>query len=261
MMKNRYWRFFGQDNHAIIMAFDHGGRGRIPVDDPGRIISQAVEGGIDGILTTYGIAKHFRKEIGKTGLMLRIDAGGSALAKSRRSPRARYTIDDALHLGVDGLMCMGVVGVEEDPEYMQLVADISAACDRWGLIAAGEMTPDSPAYSADLQSRSPDKMKVACRVAAELGLDLIKTQYIPPVEDFKTVVANTYLPIVALGGPANPDSRVVLSYVRDAMDAGCQGVAMGRNVWNHSNVAGFVSAIRKIVHENTDVDTAMKELE
>jgi DhnA family fructose-bisphosphate aldolase class Ia len=260
-MKSRYWRFFQEDNKTIIMAFDHGGGGRIPVDDPGKVISDAVKGGIDGILTTYGIAKNFRKEIGKAGLMLRIDAGGSALAPSRRLPRARYAIEDALRLGADGIMCMGVVGVEEDPEYMQLVADTAAACDKWGLLAAGEMTPNSVAYSPDLASRPPEKMKVACRVAGELGLDLIKTQYIPPVESFKTVVANTYLPIVALGGPANPDSRVVLAYIREAMDAGCFGVAVGRNIWNHPNVTGFVSAIRKIVHEDADVDTAIKELE
>jgi DhnA family fructose-bisphosphate aldolase class Ia len=158
-------------------------------------------------------------------------------------------------------MCMGVVAVEEDPEYMQLVADVAAACDKWGLVAAGEMTPNSVAYAADFESRPPEKMKVACRVAGELGLDLIKTQYIPPVDAFKTVVANTYLPIVALGGPANPDSRAVLAYVKDAMDAGCRGVAMGRNVWNHENVAGFVSAVRRIVHQGADVDAAMKELE
>lgn len=124
-------------------------------------------------------------------------------------------------------------------------------------MAAGEFTPDTPAYSPDFASRPPEKMKVACRVAAELGLDLIKTQYIPPIEAFRTVVANTYVPIVALGGPADPDTAKVLRGVREAMDAGCRGVAMGRNVWSHPNVRGFVTAIRKIVHEDADVESAL----
>ena len=162
--------------------------------------------------------------------------------------------------GVDGIMTHGVVGSEEDPEFMQMVADNAAACDKWGLVAAGEMTPFTRAHSADLALRSPENMKIACRIAGELGLDFVKTQFIPPVEAFKTVVANTYIPLLALGGPYNPDTKAVLQYVRDSMDSGMHGVVMGRNVWNHPNVAGLISAICRIVHENTDVDTALKEL-
>lgn len=259
-MKNRYYRFFRKDENAVMMAFDFGAGGRTIVDDPGKILSAAVEGGIDGFLATYGICKNFRKEIGKAGLMLRIDAGGSALSPGKRLPHPRYAIEDALRLGVDGIMSHGIVGSDDDPEYMQMVADIASGCDRWGLVAAGEMTPDHTAHEADLSTRPPEKMKVACRIAGELGLDFIKTQFIPNVADFKTVVANTYIPLLALGGPYVKDDRVVLQYVRDSMDSGMHGVVMGRNIWNHPNVAGIVSAVCKIVHQNTSVETALKEL-
>lgn len=255
MTKNRWWRFFKNDGKALIMAFDHGGGGNIWID-PAKVIPAAVEGGIDGLLSTYGVLKNFKKEISQIGTMLRMEVFGSSISKSGNVVGSPYSVEDAVRLGADGIMFMGFVGTDKDTETMQYIANVNVACEKWGLVTSAEMLPNG--FSKDPEDRTLEKMNIACRVAAEIGIDFVKTQFTGP--EFKKVVDNCYVPILVLGGAKVPDERAVLQNAKDAMDAGCKGLVIGRNVWEHKNIAGMASALKKIVHENASVDEALKEI-
>lgn len=263
-MKNRYYRFFQEDGKSLMMAFDQGGLGKTD-SDPEKIISAAVRGGIDGVLTTYGVLKNFGHLLGKIGVLMRIDAFPSALSDQPFLPKmADYTVEDIIRLGADGIVCNGMPGfqhngIDYDKESVQMLTKVVSMCDRYGLLAGAEMLPNN--FSTNPKDRTIDAMKIGCRLAAELGLDFVKTEYVHTVEEFKAVTQNCYVPIVALGGPFSKDSRAVLQYVRNAMDAGCKGIVMGRNIYSHENVEGMVRALRKVIHENADPDTAMLELQ
>jgi fructose-bisphosphate aldolase / 2-amino-3,7-dideoxy-D-threo-hept-6-ulosonate synthase len=45
--------------------------------------------------------------------------------------------------------------------------------------------------------------------------------------------------------------------VRGAMDAGAAGTSIGRNVFQHENPSGIVSALSAMVHGDASVDEAM----
>lgn len=260
-MKNHYYRFFREDGKALILAFDHVSSGDTWTD-PGKIIAEAAAGGMDGIMTTYGIISHYRKEIGRMGTMLRMEVLGSGLVpfdpimgQAMRSP---YTIEDCLHLGVDGIMMMGILANEYDTQNLIHIAGLVADCDRYGLISAAEMLPNG--FSSNPEDRSVRAMNIACRIGAELGLDIVKTAFVEPVEDFKKIVDNCHTDVLALGGARVKDDRAVLQNAKDAMDAGCKGLVIGRNVWEHENVAGMARALGRIVHGNASVDEALKEI-
>lgn len=260
-MKNRYYRFFREDGRALILAFDHAAHGDAWVD-PAMVIRGAAEGGMDGILTTYGVISNFRREMGKMGVMLRMEVLGSGivpynpiLGQPMGSP---YSVDDCLRLGVDGIMTMGIIGGEYDSRNLAYIAKLVAQCNQYGLITAGEMLPNG--FSSDPEDRTIKAMNIACRVGAEIGLDIVKTVFVEPVEQFKQVVANCYVDVLALGGAKVSDDRAVLQGARDAMDAGCKGLIIGRNVWGHNNIAGMARALGKIVHEDAGVEEALKEI-
>lgn len=260
-MKNRYYKFFREDGKALILAFDHGASGDCWVD-PARVISGAAEGGMDGILTTYGVISNFRKEIGRMGTMLRMEVLGSGLVPfnpiTGQPMGTAYDIDDCLRLGVDGIMTMGILGNEYDPKNLVYIAKLVADCNKYGLIAAAEMLPNG--FSSDPKDRSIKAMNIACRVGAEIGLDIIKTVFVEPVDEFKKIIANCYADVLALGGAKVDNDRAVLQNARDAIDAGCKGLIIGRNVWGHRNISGMARALGKIVHENITVDEALKEI-
>jgi DhnA family fructose-bisphosphate aldolase class Ia len=261
-MKNRYYRFFREDGKALILAFDHGGNGNIWVD-PAAVIRAAAAGGMDGILTNYGVLTNFRKEIGRMGCMLRMEVIASGhiqynpiLERPMGSP---YSIEDCLHLGVDGVMTMGIIGTEYDTANMRYIAGVVAACEEYGLITAAEMLPNG--FSSNPEDRNLKAMNIACRAGAELGFDIVKTPFVKPLEDFKKVVANCYADVLALGGEKVNDDRQVLENAKQAMEAGCKGLVIGRNVWGHRNVTGMAAALSRIVHENASVEDVLKEIQ
>lgn len=57
-MKNRYYRLFRKDRKSLILAFDHGVGGDIWIN-PATVIKAAAAGGMDGILSTYGVLSNF----------------------------------------------------------------------------------------------------------------------------------------------------------------------------------------------------------
>ncbi|MDY6780199.1 MAG: fructose-bisphosphate aldolase, partial [Halobacteria archaeon] len=68
------------------------------------------------------------------------------------------------------------------------------------------------------------------------------------------------VPVVIAGGPKAETKREVLDDIRDAMDAGARGVAMGRNIFQQDDVEGMTKAVSRIVHDGKSVDKAMEEL-
>ena len=260
-MKNRYYRFFRDDGKALILAFDHGIGGDIWIN-PATVIKAAAAGGMDGILSTYGVLSNFRKEIGKMGTMLRLEVYGSRLITYDpllgRPMGSPYSIEDCLQFGVDGVMTMGIIGNEYDTANLNYIAGIVAACNRYGIISGTEMLPN--AFSSKPEDRTTKAMNIACRVAAEIGVDFVKTEYVKPLDEFIRIVANCYVPVMALGGAPLNEDRLVLENAHQAMEAGCKGLVIGRNVWVHKNIKGMAAALNKIVHEDATVDEALRIL-
>lgn len=261
-MKNHYYRFFQEDGKALILAFDHflNGNGWI---NPANVITAAREGGMDGILTSYGTISHFRKEIGKMGVMMRMEVIGSGLNKSNpfmeRPMNSPYTVEQCAKLGVDGLMTLGILGGKFDAENIQYISRIAAESAEYGLVVSAEMLPNG--FSSNPEDRTIEAMNIACRVGAEIGVDIVKTEFVKPVEEFKRVVDNCYVDVLVLGGAPVNDDRAVLENARQALDAGCKGLIIGRNVWGHKNIRGMAAALNKLVHEDYTVDEALKLLD
>ena len=60
------------------------------------------------------------------------------------------------------------------------------------------------------------------------------------------------------GGPRMESTRDVLNMVHDSLKAGGSGLSMGRNVFAHPRRVQMVRALRALVHEDADVETALK---
>lgn len=258
-MKSRYYRIFGADDRALILALDHGGAGKFWLDS-GMAIKAAVDAGVDAVLTNYGVAKRFKKEIGHAGLILRSEVYGTACSKGGNpfvsSPsETPFTIEDAVRLGADAIITMGVAGFDYDKQNQLHVARVSAECDRWGLLSGAEMLVGTGKSASDYDIES---LNTICRAAAEIGADFVKATYING-EDFQKVVDNCFVPVVVLGGSKMPDEQL-LTQIRDALDHGAKGIAIGRNIWGREDVGPITRALRKLIHEDCSVEEALKEL-
>ncbi|MCK5176746.1 MAG: fructose-bisphosphate aldolase, partial [Candidatus Aenigmarchaeota archaeon] len=104
-------------------------------------------------------------------------------------------------------------------------------------------------------------VKHAVRIAAELGADIIKTNYTGSAETFREVVDGAMgVPVVIAGGAKGAELNTLIM-VEDAVRAGARGVAMGRNAFQHESPEKLVKAVCQIVHEGKTANEAIKILQ
>ena len=101
----------------------------------------------------------------------------------------------------------------------------------------------------------------AARAGAELGADMIKTNYTGDPDSFARVVETFPVPVIIAGGPKVETDTELLQMISDAIAVGARGVAIGRNVFQRDKPTHIVRAISRIVHDNASVKEALQEVE
>jgi class I fructose-bisphosphate aldolase len=256
--ERRLQKIFAQDGRTVIVACDHAGfMGTVKgLEKPGQLITNVKEAGVDAILTTKGIARAFSSELSNLGLILRADGGASMRSPVMGSLSIVCSVDEACSLGAHAVICMGMIGFPEEPSSLHNLAELTEDGLRCGMPVMAEML----VKPKEGESVTPQDIGFAMRIGVELGADLIKASFARPVEDFRTALQACYRPTVVLGGEKAKDEREVLQGIADALEAGASGVAVGRNVWQHSNPAGICRALVALVHRGASVNEAMKEI-
>jgi DhnA family fructose-bisphosphate aldolase class Ia len=85
------------------------------------------------------------------------------------------------------------------------------------------------------------------RMAAELGADLIKTEYTGDPASMHTVVNSCPVPILVLGGSRTGSDEDVLVFVRSIVKSGAAGVFFGRNVFQADNMPVLLQRVRAVL--------------
>lgn len=238
-------RIFASDGRSVVVAMDHGLPGMAPLaalKDPTNLLQQIRAGGADAILTTPGIAAHFSADIGKLGLILRLDGASTTLSDHFGRMRLIASVEDAMRLGADAVAVMGFCGTPDEGDSLHTLGLVATECRRLGIPLMAEMLPMG--YSA---KPTVEQIVLAARIGAEMGADIIKTKYAGTPETYRQVIESCFAPVLVLGGSAKqPDA--VIAEMREAMAAGSRGVAIGRNVWQAESPEAVTRTLAQIVH-------------
>jgi fructose-bisphosphate aldolase/2-amino-3,7-dideoxy-D-threo-hept-6-ulosonate synthase len=140
----------------------------------------------------------------------------------------------------------------------KVLGDVSRQCIRWGMPLVAMMYPRGKKVKSEYDVEA---VKLASRIGAELGADIVKTNYTGDIDSFREVVDGCPAPIVIAGGPKAETQQEVLQMVWEAIQAGSAGVSIGRNIFQAPNPTKMVRAIYRIVHEGWEVAEARKEIE
>lgn len=253
MFTRRLSRIFRRDGRALIVAFDHGltegpAKG---MESPAGALAAIVSGGADAILTSYGTARRFAQILAPVGLILRLDSGSTTLGGMRPGGQF-FGVEDALRLGADAVAVSAFPGAPEEELSLRTLAMVISEAHRWGLPVMGEMQPGG--FNGGPEHRTVEAIAVAARVAAELGADWVKVPY---AEGFEHVVNTCYVPAVMLGGAKMTDDRAMLEIIKQAVQAGAAGVAIGRNIFQADNPAAMTAAVAAIVHKDATINEAL----
>lgn len=247
-------RIFHPDGRALIVAMDHGlfdgpCKG---LENPAETIAKVVAGGADAVLTSYGIARRFARELAPVGLILRADGGNTSLGQGDGPSALFFGVDEALRLGADAVAVNAFPGSPLEEVTLENLATMTGLAHAWGLAVMAETVPGG--FDSGPEYRTRENIALSVRVGAELGADLIKTPY---AASFERVTSTCYVPVVILGGAKRGNERDMLADIKAAVDAGGAGVAIGRNIFQADDPTAMTAAVASILHEGASVDEAV----
>lgn len=242
---------------TMVVAFDHAVvHGPIPgTIDPARQIQRFADAQADAILLNFGTFRYFaelRSRQCVPGLIARLDwttaLGGAPKASGNQFKSCLVARpEDALRSGSDAVITFLVIG-SDDAEFekneVQRVARVARECERLGM----PLIVESLARGPQVQNPcDPKWVMLHSRMAAELGADLIKTEYTGDPASMHTVVNSCPVPILVLGGSRTGSDEDVLVFVRSIVKSGAAGVFFGRNVFQADNMPVLLQRVRAVL--------------
>lgn len=244
---------------TVIAPMDHGVsngpmKGIIDIDKTVESISQ---GGADAILMHKGIVEQGHRGYGKDiGLIVHLSASTS-LAPNPNNKVIVTSVEKAIQLGADAVSVHVNLGSETESEMLQELGEISETCSYWGIPLLAMMYPRGQKVENE---HDVELVKHAARVGSELGVDIVKTNYTGDPDSFKEVVEGALVPVVIAGGPKVDTDEELLQMVKDSIEVGGAGVAFGRNLFQAENPGKITKAISEVVHNDLEVNGALKFL-
>ncbi|HEX9908776.1 MAG TPA: 2-amino-3,7-dideoxy-D-threo-hept-6-ulosonate synthase [Thermoplasmata archaeon] len=249
--------FDAKSGKTVIVPMDHGiSLGPVKgIADIRATIEKVAEGGASAVVIHKGIVPYAGDSIGrKLGLIVHISASTSLSADSDYKVLVARA-DDAAVLGADAVSIHCNLASEMED---RMIADFGTVSDRCRELGMPLLAMCYPRGKKAKSQFDVDAVKQCARVAAELGADVVKTNYTGSIDSFKEVVRGTPIPVVIAGGPKMDNDSAVLQMVHEAMEAGARGVSIGRNVFQHDDVAFITRAISRVVFEGMSPQEAYR---
>jgi len=243
--------------HAVIVPLDHGIsmgpiRGLIDIKSTIDAISN---GGATAVVEHKGIVPYGHRSFGQDiGLIVHLSASTSL----DLDPNAKIlvtTVEEAIKMGADAVSIHVNIGSGTDSRMLSDLGNVSRKCNEWGMPLLAMIYPRGPKIDDPFDV---DLVKHCARVGAELGADIVKTNYTGDIDTFREVTRGALVPVVIAGGPKMDSDERVLQMVKDSIEAGGKGVSIGRNVFQHRNIIGITKAISGILLDGLEVEAAMK---
>jgi predicted phospho-2-dehydro-3-deoxyheptonate aldolase len=241
---------------TVIIPMDHGVTlGPIQgLQDIDKTVNMVIRGGANATIVHKGIVTSTnRTEDTDIGLIIHLSASTS-LNPEPNDKISVCDVEEALSLGADAVSVHVNIGAGTESFMLESLGRTAKECNRWGLPLLAMMYPRGDKVEVNVES-----VKLAARVGAELGADIIKCPYTGSAESFKEVVKGCPVPVVIAGGSKLGDEET-LNMIEGAMKAGAGGLSMGRNVFQHENPELFVRVACSMVHQGISAKEAFKIL-
>jgi fructose-bisphosphate aldolase/2-amino-3,7-dideoxy-D-threo-hept-6-ulosonate synthase len=220
------------------------------------IVDKVAIGGANAVLMHSGMVGAGHRQYGQDiGLIIHL-SGATSLTPNPDRKVLVCSVERALKMGADGVSIHINIGADEEPEMLQDAHRVVESSREWGLPLIAMMYPRGKKIKDE---NAPEVVNIAVRAGAELGADIVKTNYTGDIDSFKYIVKSVHVPVIIAGGPKTDTIQDLLQVVYDSIQAGGKGVAFGRNVFQAEDPIKIVKALSKIVHNNYTVGEVLKE--
>lgn len=240
-MKSHMSRIFDpKSGNTVMFAFDHGyfmgstaGLERLDLVIPELLPH------IDCLMGTRGALRTCVSPDHRKAVALRVSSGSSMLNDDLSHEVVAVDMEDAIRMNADCMAVQTFIGADGQLQSIDNLSRVVNAGMRYGIPTLGVV-----AVGKDME-RTDRYFKLATRIVAEMGVQIVKTYY---CDNFEEVVAACPVPIVVAGGKKLPEEEALTLAYR-SIQGGARGLDMGRNIFQSQHRVVMAQAIRKIVHE------------
>ena len=226
--------------NTVMFAFDHGyfmgstaGLERLDLVIP------KLQEQVDVFMGTRGAIRTCVSPTYKKGIALRVTSGSSMINDDLSHECLAVDVEDAIRMNADCMAVQTFIGADGQLSSIDNLSRCINAGMRYSIPTLGVV-----AVGKDME-RTDRFFKLATRIVAEMGVQLVKTYY---CDNFEEVVAACPVPIVVAGGKKLPENEALTLAYR-SIQGGARGLDMGRNIFQSNHPVEMAKAIRMIVHQ------------
>jgi DhnA family fructose-bisphosphate aldolase class Ia len=250
---------------SIICALDHGMTSPMflePLADIATRTAETVSGGANVIMMSKGMIRVAEPAFSPTtSLALLLSASGNP-GGDRPEIVQIAEVEEALVLGADAVVLFTALGGDTEPGMIDILANVGRECAALGMpfIAEAEFPTTYATVEELKQQYGFEYLRRNVRLCAELGADIVKTNWPGDPESFaKLVEATNGIPVVLAGGSRLEDQEL-LWRMQVAIEAGAIGCSVGRNIFMHTSPEAITRALARVIRERWTSDKAHEAL-
>jgi DhnA family fructose-bisphosphate aldolase class Ia len=167
-------------------------------------------------------------------------------------------VEEALILGADAVVLFTALGGDTEPGMIEILSSVGRECAALGMpfIAEAEFPTTYATVEELKQQYGFEYLRRNVRLCAELGADIVKTNWPGEPESFgKLVEATNGIPVVLAGGSRLEDKEL-LWRMQVAIEAGAIGCSVGRNIFMHASPEAITRALSRVIRERWSAEKA-----
>lgn len=250
-----------QTGTSVMFAFSHGTSAPevLPgLEEPTRLVEAAAAGGADCVFLAPGLIEAVGEVANGTNLGVAVKVSATASRGGKPYQEILTTsIERSLELGADAVVALIPFAPENEPDVISMTASLGEACGRWGMPFIAEAEYPNSYYGTEnfAETWGVPYLKRSARLCAELGADIVKSNWTGSVDTFAEIVESVPVPVVVAGGSRVSDLDL-LQNLQAAREAGAIGCSVGRNIFQHPAPERMVRAIAAVFKDGAGAQEA-----
>ena len=241
-----------RDGNLLIVAYDHGlEHGPSDFDpkpesaDPANVFEVAEHDAVTAVAVQKGVAEAYADEY-DVPLLVKLN-GSSNLwrPEDHYSPRTcsvEYAVEE---LGADAVGFTVYAGSDYEDRMVEEFSRVVEEAHRRDVPVVMWAYPRGRGVKND---RKTSTIAYAARQGLELGADVVKCKYPGSQEEMEEVVANTGKTRVVMSGGSKRSDEAFLNDVKNTLDAGGNGLAVGRNIFQRENPEEILDRLENVLY-------------
>jgi len=257
----RLKRVIDPEGVSVICALDHGMTSPTflePLADIEARTSETVAGGANVIMMSKGMIRVAEPAFSPTTSLALLLSASADPGGDRPEIVQIAEVEEALVLGADAVVLFTALGGDTEPGMIDILSSVGRECSALGMpfIAEAEFPTTYATVEELKQQYGFEYLRRNVRLCAELGADIVKTNWPGEPESFgKLVEATNGIPVVLAGGSRLEDKEL-LWRMQVAVEAGAIGCSVGRNIFMHASPEAITRALSRVIRERWSAEKA-----